>query len=84
MFFTALSCAEVKKYACSPVPSLNKKCTARAVEKKKVPSLPVVEEIIYRPVPSSKKIHTVPSRRDIFHLPSRRVVTIFTYRPVPS
>ena len=31
--------------------------------KKKVPSLPVVEEILYRPVPSWKIICTVPSRR---------------------
>ena len=64
-------------------------------KKKKVLSLPVVKEIIYRPVlsvvknymhrpvPWSKNIYTAPSRREVFYLPSRPVVTIFTSRPVP-
>ena len=88
VFFIALSCqlSAVKKNM-RTVSSRreNKKCTTRAVKKKKkVPSLPVVEQIIYRPVPSWKFICTVPSRRAKKHIPSRSVVTIFTYRPVPS
>ena len=67
-----------------PFRSEKKKCTARAVEKKRVSSLRVVEEIIYRPVPSWKIICTVPSRRAKKYIPSRPVVTIFIYRPVPS
>ena len=63
---------------------VKKKRNARAVEKKTVPSLPVVEEIIYRPVPSWKIICTVPSRRAKKYIPPRPVVTIFVYRPVPS
>ena len=73
----------------------NKKCTARAVEKKKgtvpsrrgrsyIPPCPVVKTYMHRPVRSSEKIYTVPSRRDSFYLPSHPVVTIITYRPVPS
>ena len=71
-----------KKYR--PFPSWKKLCTvpsrreklyapSRPVERKKIPSRPVV--IILFPVPS---------RRDNFYLPSRPVVTIFIYRPVPS
>ena len=84
VFFIALSCAAVKKYANRLVPSWKQKCTARAVEKKKVPSLHVVEEILYRPVPLWKIICIVPSRRAKKYIPSRPVVTNFVYRPVPS
>ena len=54
----------------------------RPCRRKKVPSLPVVEEIIHRPVPLWKNVCTVPSRRAKKDVPSRPVVTIlFT---VPS
>ena len=64
--------------------SWKQKCTVPCRRKKKVPSLPVVEEIMYRPVPSWKIICTVPSRRAKKYIPSRPVVTFFIYRPVPS
>ena len=73
----------------------NKHVPSRSVEKKVVPLVAVVEELMYRlvpswkfictvSVPSTKKIYTVPTRRDNFYLPSHPVVTIFIHRPVPS
>ena len=47
----ALSCV-VKKLRTAPYRRENKNVPSRAVKEKIVPSLPVVEEIIYRPVPS--------------------------------
>ena len=52
------------------------KCTVPCRRKKK-----------YRPFPSWKKLHTVPSRRDKLHAPSRPVMekkVIVMYRTVPS
>ena len=83
VFFIALSCAAVKKYANRLVPSWKQKCTARAVEKKKVPSLHVVEEILYRPVPLWKQKCTARAveKKEV---PSLPVVEEIVYRPVPS
>ena len=78
----ALSCA-VKIYAYRPVPSKKQKCTVPCRRKKKVPSLPVVKKVIYRPVQWGRIIHTVPSRRWQFnYIQSRPVAIIFIYRPV--
>ena len=65
-----------------PVVKIKMNCPCR--RKRKVPSPPVVEEIIYRPVPSWNIVCTVPSRRAIKSIPSRRDNFHLPSRPVPS
>ena len=74
----------------------NKKCTARAVEKKKgtvpsrrgrsyIPPCPVVKTYMHRPVRSSENIYIyrpAPARQFLFTVPSRRDNYYLPSRPV--